>query len=84
MLRILKSLKEPTTLGTMTKREEKLPMAFSSGQIIPNMKVNGSTTKQMAKVNSGVQTETLMKVIGRMIKLMASERSSRTTGRRDT
>ena len=63
------------------KREEKWPMECSFGQIIQNTRVNGLTTKQMAKVNCGVQMVTLMKETGRMIKRMVLALSNQMTER---
>jgi hypothetical protein len=40
------------------------------GLMEPNMKVNGETTKLMAKESSGMPMEMFMKAIGRMIKPM--------------
>lgn len=43
------------------------------GQTVQNTKVSGRTTKPMERVNFGMQTETCMKVTGKMIRQMASE-----------
>jgi hypothetical protein len=40
------------------------------GQMAPNMKANGSLTKQMERESSGMQTATSMKATGRTTRLM--------------
>ena len=84
MLRILKSQKVPFSQAILTRRVENAHMVSSYGQITPSMKESGSITKQMAKDNSGAQTETHMRVNGRTIRPMVSVRSSQTMAKRDT
>ena len=83
MLRISKSLKEHSTLGMSTRKEERLLMECNFGQTIRSTKVNGLTTKRMAKASSGAQMVIRTKAIGRMIKLTVSEPSSQTMERKD-
>ena len=42
----------------------------------PNMKVNGSSTKLMARVSSGMQMVTSMRATGKMTRLTASASTS--------
>jgi hypothetical protein len=50
-----------------------MAMAYSSGLMVQNMKVNGFRIKQRAKVHSGMQREMCMMAISEMIKLTAME-----------
>jgi hypothetical protein len=61
---------------------------FKFGLIMPNMKVNGVKTKQMAEANSGMLMVTFTKVNGKMIRPMvmvstftSTELSMKDTGR---
>ena len=84
MLKTLKLLRELSSQDILTRREENALMEFSSGQITQNMKESGLTIKQMARDSFGVQTETRMKVNGKMIRRTASALSSRMMVKKDT
>ena len=48
-------------------------LEFKFGPMEQNMKVNGGIIKQTVKENFGMQMETVMRVSGKMIKLMDLE-----------
>lgn len=50
--------------------------ALRFGQTVPDTRENGSITRLMVKVNSGMPTEMCTKVIGKMIRQMGSEFTS--------
>ena len=75
-------LKEKRDLLTLSRRVQHTPVSglvvsemvteSSSGQMAPDMKVNGKTIERMVKVNLRILTEIFMEVTGSMIKLMAT------------
>ena len=84
MLRTWKSLKTLITQAMSIRRAKSVHMGFKNGLMKQSMRVNGITTKPMAKASFGAQMVTLMKETGEMIKQMASDTLSRRMERSDT
>ena len=83
-LRTWKSLKTLITQAMSIRRAKSVRMGFKNGLMKQSMRVNGITTKPMAKASFGAQMVTLMKETGEMIKQMASDTLSRRMERSDT
>ena len=66
------SLKTELSIGATSKMEPDMVLALRCGPMEPNTRVNGDSTKQTARVNSGMLMATSTKAFGKTTKQMAT------------